>query len=77
MSSPKPNPNVPPVPQPFADVGSLAYVALALKQGMDSLGGNAGVGSDPLGRAVTFNDLIALGLITKAQATSSAVLPRT
>lgn len=58
-SSPKPNPNVPQIPQPQAEPGALAYVAQALKQGMDSLGGNRG---KPTDRAVTFNDLITLGL---------------
>ena len=58
-STPKPNPNVPQIPQPQADVGALAFVVQALKQGVDSLAGNRG---DPRARAVTFNDLDALEL---------------
>ena len=62
MSNPSPNPNVPSIPQPIADVGALAVVAQALKQGVDSLAGNRGNPSD---RAVTFNDLVNLGLIAR------------
>ncbi len=64
MSNPAPNKNVPAVPQPFTEVGSLAYVAKALKEGMDSLSGQRGLPTD---RAVTFNDLIAYGVLTATQ----------
>lgn len=43
----------------MADVGSLAYSVRALKQGVDSLAGYRG---NPLDRAVTFDDLVNLGL---------------
>ena len=64
MSSPAvSNPNIPQIPSPLANVGSLANVAQALKQGMDVLAGNRG--NTPLNaRAVTINDLITLGLIS-------------
>lgn len=65
MSSPPlPNPNVPQVPQPLADVGSLAHAARGFKQGLDSLAGFRG---KPTDRAVTFNDLVAYGLLTASQ----------
>lgn len=56
------NPNVPPIPSPGLDQRQLATTALALKQGVESLGGTRG---DPMGRAVTFNDLVRLGLTTE------------
>lgn len=61
MSNPAKNPNVPAIAQPMANLGSLVNVAQTLKQAVDSLGGANG---KPTDRAVTFNDLIALGLIT-------------
>ena len=67
MSSPTPNPNVPQIPQPIANLGALVTIAQALKQGVDSLAGNRG---DPLGRAVTFSDLIGLKLLTAPAAIS-------
>lgn len=69
-STPKPNPNVPQIPQPQADVGALAFVVQALKQGVDSLAGNRG---DPRARAVTFNDLDALELFGAPALNSGAV----
>lgn len=60
MSSPAPNANVPQIPQPLADVGALAVAVRFLKQGMDSLAGYRGRPND---RAVTFNDLLNLGVV--------------
>jgi hypothetical protein len=57
-----PNPNVPPVNQPIADLSALTAVAQQLRQGVMSLGGQLG---GPMDRAVTLNDLVTLGLITK------------
>lgn len=56
-----PNKNVPQVQNPVADLGSLATTVRSLKQGVESLGGYRG--SLP-GRAVTFDDLVGLGLLT-------------
>lgn len=61
MSNPVPNANVPQIPQPLADVGALVYAVRAIKQGMDSLAGYRGAPND---RAVTFNDLLSLGVVT-------------
>lgn len=69
MSSVKANPNIPQVANPVADIGALATVAQQLKQGIDSL---AGVRGDVLNRAVTYNDLVALGILNKAQATAGS-----
>jgi hypothetical protein len=60
----KPNPNVPSIPQPVADLGALTVVAQSLKQGVDSLGGSRGKSGD---RAVTFNDLASMGLTGSLQ----------
>lgn len=68
MSDQKPNPNVPQIPQPLADVGALAYSVQAIKQGVDSLAGYRGQPND---RAVTFNDLLRLGIITAADIAAS------
>lgn len=59
-----PNPHVPPVSQPIADLGALTAVAMQLRQGVLSLGGQLG---GQLDRAVTLNDLVLLGLVTEAQ----------
>lgn len=67
---PLPNSNIPQIPQPIADLGSLVHVAQSLKQGVDALAGNRG---NTLIRAVTFNDLIDLGLITVFNAAGLAV----
>lgn len=72
MSNPAPNSNVPQIPQPLADVGALVSVAQQLKQGVDSLAGHRG---NVLDRAVTFNDLINLGLVATGGATSAASSP--
>lgn len=55
------NKNVPQVQNPLADLGSLVTTVRSLKEGVESLGGYRG--SLP-GRAVTFDDLLALGLLT-------------
>lgn len=57
------NRNVPQMPQPVADVGSLLYAANAFKQALDSLSGYRG---GPLARAVTFQDLVDLGLVSNS-----------
>lgn len=49
------NPRVPSINEPLADVGSLAQVCKALRQGLQSLSGARGPTTD---RAVTFRDLI-------------------
>jgi hypothetical protein len=68
-----PNSNVPQIPQPIADIGSLTVVAQALKQGIDSLAGNRG---QPFDRAVTFTDLASIGLTGAIQMqTSSTGIP--
>lgn len=64
MSSPASNPNVPAVPQPSSDPASVPFVLSRLREGVESLSGHRG---DPLARAVTFNDLITLGLVTAVQ----------
>ena len=53
------NPNIPTIPNPLNDLSSLATVVLQLKKAVESLGGNRG---STLDRAVTFNDMIRLGL---------------
>lgn len=62
------NANIPQIPQPVADVGALANAVQAIKQGMDSLAGNRG---STLNRAVTFNDLINLGVVSGALVTTA------
>jgi len=59
-----PNPNVPPVPQPLADLASLQVTVLQLRQGVENLGGQRG---EPLDRAVTLHDLVRLGVVTADQ----------
>ena len=57
---PTPNKNVPQIGEPVADLGSLLTVTKSLKQGLESLGGYRG---DMASRAVTFIDLVGLGLV--------------
>jgi hypothetical protein len=57
------NPRIPVVGRPLADLQALVTVCEQLRQGMESLGGTRG---NPLDRAVTLNDLIALGLVSEA-----------
>ncbi len=59
------NPNVAPIPPIVEDPRATTTVLTALKEGVESLAGQRG---GPLDRAVTFNDLIAMGLVTAAQA---------
>jgi len=61
---PSANVNVPQVQEPVADVGSLLTVVKSLKQGLESLGGYRG---EMVGRAVTFKDLVGLGLVPPTQ----------
>jgi hypothetical protein len=63
-STPGINPNISQIPQPLADVGSLAYVAQLLKQAIDSLAGFRGVTTN---RAVTFNDLVTYGILGETE----------
>lgn len=58
-----PNTNVPAIQEPLADVGSLAQVVKALRQGLQSLAGARG---NIIDRAVTFADLVGLRLISGA-----------
>lgn len=67
-NSPKANPNVPQIPQPLADVGALAVAVQFVKQGVDSLAGNRGHPND---RAVTFNDLLNLGVVINTGTTGA------
>jgi hypothetical protein len=57
----QPNPNVPQIDQPQADVAALRTVVAQIRQGVQSLAGNRGGEYD---RAVTLQDLIDLGLTT-------------
>jgi hypothetical protein len=54
----------PPIPEPTTDPGSLRDSVLALKQGFETLSHQR---ANPLVAAVTWSDLLALGLITAAQ----------
>lgn len=65
MSEPGVNPNIGQIPNPGPQ--SLQQSVEAIKQAVDSLAGFRG---DQLGRAVTFNDLIRLGLTTELAARS-------
>lgn len=67
MSRPGTNPNFGQVGHPIADLGALRTVCEQLKQNVDSLGGFRG---DQLGRAVTFQDLIDMGVVDRLIATS-------
>lgn len=57
------NKNVPPINPPLAELNSLTRSVDQLRQGVESLGGLRG---GPMDRAVTFSDLIQLGLISEA-----------
>jgi hypothetical protein len=69
VSRPGTNPAFSQVSHPIADLGALRNVCEQLKQNVDSIGGFRG---DPLGlgRAVTFQDLIDMGVIDRLIATS-------
>lgn len=54
----------PPIPEPSTDVLSLRDSMLSVKQGFEMLSNQRG---SPLNSAVTWADLVALGLITAAQ----------
>jgi len=58
-----PNPGVPALDQPQADLVSLRTVLVQARLGLQSLGGQRG---GPLDRAVTLQDLVSLGLTTQA-----------
>ena len=62
----RPNPKVRAVNDPIAQVQSLTTTVKELRAGMESLGGWRG---DVLDRAVTFRDLVALGLVVTGSAT--------
>lgn len=64
---PEVNANVPQIGNPIPDLQALAQVVQALKQGLDSLAGFRG---GLLDRAVTFEDLINLGLVPSLTARS-------
>lgn len=61
ISAPKSNPYYIQIPQPVAEVGSLAYAMRAIKQNIEVLTGNRGTA--PHDRAVLFSDLVSFGLI--------------
>jgi hypothetical protein len=61
------NPNTPPIPQPTKDIHNLAATVAALKQAVESLIGQRGQATN---RAVTFNDLVAFGLLDKSAVSS-------
>lgn len=69
-SRPGTNPNVSQIPQPMADVGSLAYCLQQVKQALDSLAGFRGPASN---RAVTFDDLVSYGIIAQLNLTAPSV----
>lgn len=56
------NPNVPAVPAPTVGNTGLLPTVRALKEGIESLSGQRGAIFD---RAVTFNDLVRMGLVTR------------
>ncbi len=63
MSSPRRNPNVPAIPTVVPN--AMVPAMRAMKEGIESLSGQRGALED---RAVTFNDLIRMGVITSAAA---------
>lgn len=67
MYKPGPNKNVPGIDVPLADVKSLVHVTEHMRQAIQSLGGQRG---SILNRAVTFSDLISLGILSATAATS-------
>ena len=67
MSRPGTNPNFSQIGHPIADLGALRVVCEQLKQNVDSIGGLRGGQFD---RAVTFQDLIDMGVIDALIATS-------
>jgi hypothetical protein len=66
-SNPKPNPNVPAIPAPMADLGSLYSAVVALKEAVEDMSGTRGGKYD---RAVTLQDLLDYGLVTQDVLTS-------
>lgn len=66
----KVNPNVPAVTQPLATAEANTRVLLQVRQGMQSLAGQIG---GPYDRAVTFNDLVDLGMATRLQLDGGSV----
>lgn len=69
-----PNTNVPAISHPMPDLNSLTNTVLSLKEGVESLSGQHG---SSLNRAVTFADLIALGVLKvyNGQVTAGAGQP--
>lgn len=65
-SNPRRNPNVPAIPVPTPGAGVFPTVR-ALKEGLESLSGQRGVLLD---RAVTFRDMVRMGVITEEAAAS-------
>jgi hypothetical protein len=59
------NPNVPAIQKPTLDPTAVAQTVMTLTEGVNSLAGQSGA---PTARAVTFDDLIALGLVRKSGA---------
>ncbi len=69
--TPARNKGVPTIQTPLANPLSLQQTVQQLKQGMESLAGTRG---NPTGRAVTFDDLVSLGLVAGVkQATVTTV----
>jgi hypothetical protein len=64
MSRPNPIAGVPAIPPSTPDPKGLAVVVRAIKENVELMVGQRG---DTMGRAVTFNDLVALGLVTAEQ----------
>lgn len=73
-SYPLPNLDIPNIPQPTADMAAVVMALKQLKQAIDSLAGNLSNGK-PTHRAVTFEDLIQMTVITRAQATDPGWVP--
>lgn len=55
------NPNIGPIPLPSQVPESVLNTVISLKEAVESLAGQRGVSTN---RAVTFNDLVQLGLVT-------------
>jgi hypothetical protein len=66
-SNPKSNPNVPAIPQPSAEVGSLYNTVVALKEAVEDMSGTRGGKYD---RAATLQDLLDYGLVDTTVLTS-------
>lgn len=67
-NAPAINQKVPAIPEPRPEIAAILIVLKTLKQAIDVLSGRTG---SPLDRAVTFSDLVTLGLLTNTARVSS------